>query len=347
MRDLIKEHFSRYPRLTPRDLFKLIYQSAYGCEHFLSDRRSAELRIRNEYDSKRDTTPRQLENIGDYCRVGLSYLNRGLSPATLAALFCLSAVPDPRGKEKLSEGITALTALVESGEAAIERENFFTELSHWQEAGFPAISHSDSFRQEYSPSYRVISKRYAPFLPILARIDRLLESGEVRLAIEGGSASGKSSFGALLEEIYGCTLFHMDDFFLPAEMRSAERLGEPGGNVHRERFLEEVLLPLSRGEEIAYHRFDCSTSTLIPPIIKKPTRLTVTEGAYSTHPELRSFYNLTLFLDISPERQRERILKRNTPETAERHFSLWIPMEERYFSAFEVKKSCDEVISIV
>ena len=139
----------------------------------------------------------------------------------------------------------------------------------------------------------------------------------------------------------------MDDFFLPPEMRSAERLGEPGGNVHRERFLEEALLPLSRGEEIAYRRFDCSTSTLLPPIIKKPTRLTVTEGAYSTHPELRSFYNLTLFLDISPERQRERILKRNTPETAERHFSLWIPMEERYFSAFEVKKSCDEVISIV
>ena len=174
----------------------------------------------------------------------------------------------------------------------------------------------------------------------------MLELGEVRLAIEGGSASGKSTLGALLEEIYGATVFHMDDFFLLPEMRTAERLGEPGGNVHRERFLTEVLLPLSRGEEVAYRRFDCSVREILPPVVKKPTRLTVTEGAYSTHPELRGFYNLTAFLDISPELQRERILRRNSPEVAEMHFSRWIPMEERYFSAFGTKKTCDEIIHI-
>ena len=138
----------------------------------------------------------------------------------------------------------------------------------------------------------------------------------------------------------------MDDFFLPPEMRTEERLCEPGGNVHRERFLSEVLLPLSRGEEVAYRRFDCSIREILPPVAKKPTRLTVTEGAYSTHPELRGFYNLTAFLDISPELQRDRILKRNTPETAEMHFSRWIPMEERYFSHFGTKELCDEIIRI-
>ena len=32
----------------------------------------------------------------------------------------------------------------------------------------------------------------------------------------------------------------MDDFFLPMELRTAERLEEPGGNVHYERFSAEV-----------------------------------------------------------------------------------------------------------
>ena len=133
----------------------------------------------------------------------------------------------------------------------------------------------------------------------------------------------------------------MDDFFLTPSMRTAERLAEAGGNVDRERFLTEVLTPMSRGEEIAYRRYDCSTGEILPPESKKPTRLIVTEGAYSLHPDLADFYNLKVFIDVAPELQRARILKRNSPEMAERHFSLWIPMEERYFDTFNIRERCD------
>jgi uridine kinase len=169
----------------------------------------------------------------------------------------------------------------------------------------------------------------------------MLNAGDVRLAIEGGSASGKSTLARMLADIYGCTLFHMDDFFLTPSMRTEARLAEAGGNVDRERFLAEVLTPLSRGEEIAYRRYDCSTGEIMPPESKEPTSLTVTEGAYSMHPELANFYNLSVFLEITPELQRARILKRNSPEMAERHFSAWIPMEERYFDTFNIRERCD------
>ena len=169
----------------------------------------------------------------------------------------------------------------------------------------------------------------------------MLKVGEVRLAIEGGSASGKSTLGKMLAEIYGCALFHMDDFFLTPNMRTEARLAETGGNVDRERFLAEVLTPLSHGDEVAYRRYDCSIGEILPSEIRKQTPLTVTEGAYSMHPELAAFYNLSVFLEITPELQRERILKRNSPEMAERHFSTWIPMEERYFDAFGIREICD------
>ena len=179
------------------------------------------------------------------------------------------------------------------------------------------------------------------FEPLFAELDRRL-AGEapVRLAIEGGSAGGKTTLGQILAERYGCTVFHMDDFFLRPEQRTAPRFAEPGGNVDRERFLEEVLLPLRRGEEILYRRFDCATMTLQKPVEIVPGKLAVTEGAYSMHPELAPYYDLSVFLDISPELQRERISRRNTPEKAKRFFTEWIPMEQAYFAAFDIPARC-------
>lgn len=179
------------------------------------------------------------------------------------------------------------------------------------------------------------------FAPLFAELDRRL-AGEapVRLAIEGGSASGKTTLGKILAERYDCTVFHMDDFFLRPEQRTPARFAEPGGNADRERFLEEVLLPLRRGEKIFYRRFDCASMQLQSAVETVPGKLVVTEGAYSMHPELAPYYDLSVFLDISPESQRERILRRNTPEKAEQFFRRWIPMERAYFSAFGIPARC-------
>lgn len=190
------------------------------------------------------------------------------------------------------------------------------------------------------------STEYSPFQPLFEKIDDLLSKGDVRLAIDGGSASGKTTLGKLLDELHCCTLFHTDDFFLRSEQRTAERLAEPGGNVDRERFLEEVLIPLSRNDAVNYRRFDCSSFTLSSPTVVIPKQLTVIEGAYSMHPYFERYYNLSVFLDISPELQRERILKRNSPQSAQNFFEKWIPLENRYFESMNIKDRCDLIIPV-
>ena len=345
LREIVLDNCHRYPKLRGRDLIKLLYQYSFGCEHLVADEKTVLARIIAEAESIKNGTPEEVEPLGDYCRVGLSYLDRGLSAETLARIFCLSAKPDEDGEKKLCRGINIITELAESGLLPISREEWSCALDEWKAANYPAVRHSEEYRAIYSPTYRVIAKKYAAILPLLARIDSMLGGGEVRLAIDGGSASGKSTLGKMLVDIYGCTLFHMDDFFLTPNMRTAERLTEAGGNVDRERFLAEVLTPLSRGKEIAYRRYDCSTGEFLSPESKIPTRLTVTEGAYSLHPDLADFYNLKVFIDVTPELQRARILKRNSPEMAERHFSTWIPMEERYFDAFGIRGLCDMTLT--
>ena len=73
----------------------------------------------------------------------------------------------------------------------------------------------------------------------------------------------------------------------------------------------------------------------------KPKRLTIIEGAYSMHPLFEEYYDLKVFLDISSKLQKERILKRNSLEFANRFFYEWIPLENLYFSKTNVKKRCD------
>jgi len=345
-RDLLISHCRAYPRLQIRDIFKFIYQSSFGCEHMVSSSYDVTNYILREYQdiSHGEALAEQLD--GRYCRVHLSWLDKGLSAETLGKLFFLSAKKEENGKKVLIEKLDVARELVKERLLPFDADEFEIALNEWEKDDFPSVHHSEEFRSLYSPSYRVISDRFVPFLPLFAKLDSMLKNGKAILAVEGSSASGKSTLGEILREIYGCTLLHTDDFFLRPTQRTAARYAEAGGNLDRERFLEEVLMPLSRNSVIEYRRFDCSSFTLLPAVSITPEKLTVIEGAYSMHPELSGYYDLSVFLDISPELQKSRILKRNSPDMAKMFFERWIPLEKVYFEKMNVKDRCDMVIEI-
>ena len=184
------------------------------------------------------------------------------------------------------------------------------------------------------------------FSALFAVLDERLVNGTVTLAIEGGSAAGKTTLAATLQERYGAAVFHTDDFFLQPHQRTPARYAEIGGNMDRERFLQEVLQPISRREEVCYRPFDCHTMTLGDAVRVTPHPLTVIEGAYAMHPDLAAYYDLSVFLDVPPALQKARIQTRNTPAMAERFFTRWIPLEQAYFEETDVKKRCDFCVAI-
>lgn len=339
-------HYQQYPQLQIQDVFKYIHQSSFGCEHMVSSLEAATDYIRAESccSRKSDVLIDRLD--GNYSRVHLAYLEQGLTPDTLGRLFFSSAKNEPDGKEKLEYKLSVAKELVHEKLLPFSQDEFDEAVKAWQDKGYPALHHSDIFRSTYFPAYRVVSNRFIPFLPLFAAIDKTLENGRVTVAIEGGSASGKTTLSQILKDIYGCTVFHMDDFFLRPEQRTPERLAEVGGNIDRERFLKEVLVPLSKNEPVSYRRFDCTTFGLSPATEVAPERLTVIEGAYSMHPSLSEYYDISVFLDISPELQRKRIAVRNSPQFAERFRNEWISLENVYFSQMQVKQRCSMRIEI-
>ena len=88
IRDFLRAHCARYPELALQDVFKALYQSAFGCEHLIAGPSAAADYIRAEAARSGDRISELVELLGgDYCRVHLGILQDGLSAETFARLF--------------------------------------------------------------------------------------------------------------------------------------------------------------------------------------------------------------------------------------------------------------------
>lgn len=183
------------------------------------------------------------------------------------------------------------------------------------------------------------------YLPLLKEIDKLLRKDkDIIIAIDGLCGSGKSYLANLISLLYDCNVFHMDDYFLPFEMKTKERLSVPGSNVHYERFKDEILTGLVRNESIIYQPYQCATRDLAEPIQVESKKLNIVEGTYSLHPTLVKAYDYKVFLTVNPEVQKNRILKRNGEEKLQQFIHMWIPLEKLYFDSLHINMQCDKVI---
>ena len=180
---------------------------------------------------------------------------------------------------------------------------------------------------------------------IQARVDALLQAKKrVIVALDGNCCAGKTTMANRLGELLQANVFHLDDYFLQMHMRTPERLNQPGGNVDAERFLREVLLPVSRGEAASVQKYDCHGDLLLPPVSFAPNRIAIVEGAYSLHPLLAPYYDLKVFCRIDPQLQLSRILARNGADALEVFQTRWIPLENKYFEGLDVLSQCDIII---
>ena len=179
-------------------------------------------------------------------------------------------------------------------------------------------------------------------LPVLERANAY-EKHPCVIALDGPAASGKTTLAQMLAVLLPADVVHMDDFFLPIPLRTPERFAQPGGNVHYERFLAEVLPALHAPDGFAYRRFDCSVMDFRGERAVGTAPFRIVEGSYSTHPALGDYADIVVFSAVDPDEQMARILRRNGPEKAERFRREWIPLEETYFSACDIRAKADIV----
>lgn len=333
-KEYILNQFKIYPKLELQDLMKFLYQSCFGCEHLVSNFSKVKSNIEHELQDNKDSFNSIEELDGDYVRIHLNY---GLSVDTLSTLFILSSQQEKKGIKQLEEKNQSLMDLISNNELPFSVEESKCILSKWKEDNYPAIHHSNTFNQLYHPAYRLIHKKYVPFLELFKYIDNNHPS---MISIDGRCASGKTTLSNLLKLVYDCNVFKMDDFFLQPHQRTTERLESPGENVDHERFEAEVLIPLSKHEDVKLCKFNCSTMSIEHAILIPYKPLNIIEGSYSMHSSLQKYYDFSVFLTVNKDEQIERLRKRN-PKMLNNFIQRWIPLEEAYFNTFSIQDKCD------
>lgn len=177
---------------------------------------------------------------------------------------------------------------------------------------------------------------------ICRRIAALEEAKRpILVALDGRCGAGKTTLSLALADKLGCHVIHMDDFFLRPRQRTAERLATPGGNVDYERLASQVLIPLRAGKAAVYRPYSCRKGALGDPVTVACETVAVIEGSYACHSALWDYYDLRIFLDVDSDEQMRRILRREGTVRAAVFAAKWIPMEERYFAAYDVARRCE------
>lgn len=335
MEEILAAHAARYPKMEPQDYGKLAYQSCFGPEHMISGTEQVEKRILEEWHSLEGAcSPEEPEPIGGgLCRFPLSLLRDETDAAVLALLFAATARAHTKREEDFANALAWLRQYKIPGMAQW--------LEGYERSGCPPVSHSEIFRQAYHPHYRLLKEEYAKFFLVFREtMDLLQQKTPAILAIDGRCGSGKTSLGRMLEEVFACSLVHMDDYYLPFEKRSQNWMEIPGGNMDLERFRAEVLEPFKHGAAVHYRPYCCQKGTMGEERLLPQTSLLVVEGSYSHHPMLREYYDRTIFLTCAKEEQIRRLQEREG-DYFPRFQQIWMPLEERYFQNFEIEEHAD------
>ena len=352
----LREQAKLHPSMEPVDAIKLCYQAAYGAEHLIKNIDTANFYFREEFERVEagDESEPLYEHISDVgCRVNLrAWKRRGLPGEWLFNMFTQSNIPLINSRFLMEfEKRDALKAFFDDVEQLADEGIFGFDKEQWNRclAEYPmdnpvALHHSKAYHEKEKPAYRIVSRHYIKLFPVLEELAKLPDDKVKVVAIEGKCGSGKTIYAKGLAALLVAGTIHMDDFFLPAELRTPERLNEAGGNIHYERFLEEVVPNLRNPEEFTYGRFDCGQMTIRGERRVDPAMLRIVEGSYSCHPKFGDYMDIRVFLDVDEEVQKNRLVDRDGEDVLERFENVWIPMEKKYFDAFDIPGKADVFI---
>ena len=156
---VLRRHAAQYPDMKPGDAVKLIYQNEFGGGHLIRDEESCLGYLRGEYAAlEKDANAPIAEEIGNgIVRVNLAAVKEE-DLEQLGQDFIASAVKHKGTLDSFLNKLEVLRKLAAEGVFTFDTNVLNAYLSEYEAAGYPAVSHSEQYRQAYKPSYRVILK---------------------------------------------------------------------------------------------------------------------------------------------------------------------------------------------
>lgn len=182
---------------------------------------------------------------------------------------------------------------------------------------------------------------------VLSAIARLTGSESKRpllVGIDGFGGSGKSTLSNSIRDALEASAVEGDDFYGPVDTDWAGLSPQDGYErfFDHERLAREVLRPLGRAEHTRYQRYNWQNNVLGDWVELPAEGVVVVEGVYMLRPQLREFWDLSVFVDTPWPMRLDRQVSRG--ENTEEDIRLWTDAEKYYERTFEPANRADLVL---
>ena len=157
LKEILRRHAQRYPLMQPTDAVKLIYQNEFGGGHLIRDEESCLRYLQMEHGSiVKDPNGPRYEQIGNgIVRVNLAAVPEG-ELDQLGRSFIRSAAAHVGCVECFLRKLEILREMTAEGVFSFGSEELESYLADYARAGYPMVSHSEVYRRNYHPAYRVV-----------------------------------------------------------------------------------------------------------------------------------------------------------------------------------------------
>lgn len=153
------------------------------------------------------------------------------------------------------------------------------------------------------------------------------------LAVDGPSGSGKTTLAAGLVDALGCPVVHMDELY-PGWDGLADAVAI---------LADQVLRPLSRGEDARYRVWDWAAGRPGAERVLSATALLVVEGCASSVGAAGDLAAVRVWVEAPREVRMRRGIARDG-ETYRPHWERWAAQEDALFAADGTRARADLVI---
>lgn len=164
---IVLSHAERYPGWLAPDLYKLIHQATLGSGHAVTSAENARAWLEEDLaglgENREEPLLDPIAPDGAIVRVHLRPLVRsGLAVDLLLEAFIKTA-NNYRGEvTNLRACLLQAVELAEHDLIHIRLHDLTHYLGLVSSASFPAVHHTDEYRQAYQPAYRVVLREYLP-----------------------------------------------------------------------------------------------------------------------------------------------------------------------------------------
>lgn len=164
-RIIMGSHLARYPLMTGLDIYKLLFQAVMGSAHAVFNIESARTSLESELMNPGNGPAEPLKDVispcGRIARINLRpYAEEELDPEVLLSAFIRTGKEFTGSEDTLELYCSWFIHMKKKDLLPVELRNIDTLFKDMISSGYPAIHHSDIYRNTYSPAYRIVALEY-------------------------------------------------------------------------------------------------------------------------------------------------------------------------------------------